>query len=558
MHEYFCLINDNRRPAANVNNASGFLLSILSPVWRAKLCGDIGGAARWQLALEGREAGLFSKLVALGSGASVTIEGGLGGAVELGLMADRYHVEAVQEAVEEAVVRLLTVESCGRVLACSSGSGLARVERASRELALREFDEFAGTAGFIELGEEVLGMLLDDDELTTEREERVFDGVVRWIKGASGGEVRGSGLLGKVRFPFMDVEYLKDLSGGADGELAGLDLLVGEALGLKSMARDEWDRQRLRHLNGKARLRRRSRVRWEDYVRGGEQRLAAGHMVCCVSVDGDYIFAGLWDGNIKVWRRSTLEQERTMRGHRSAVRALLCVGGRLVSGSDDGGIRVWDAAAGRCDGVLEGHARSVTSLATSGSRVFSGSEDGTVKSWWMEGEASTWRCERTLDGQRSSVLCLVAFGDSVACGSKDGGIRVWSTETWAPERTLRGHWGRTCSLVAGGRRLISSSYDGTVQVWSTETWESVQTVKAYPEESGRYIVRLAVSGGTLVGGSMGSASGGAEVRVWDLETLRSLHALRVQEGNAVEALACDEEEVCAGAGHQVMVWGRRG
>ena len=50
-----------------MDKASGFLLSILSPVWRAKLCGDIGGEARWQLALDGGEAGLFSKLVVLGT-----------------------------------------------------------------------------------------------------------------------------------------------------------------------------------------------------------------------------------------------------------------------------------------------------------------------------------------------------------------------------------------------------------------------------------------------------------------------------------------------------------
>jgi hypothetical protein len=140
------------RTAAPTDKASGFLLSVLSPVWRAKLCGDIGGEARWQLTLDGGETGLFRQLVALGSGAAVRIEGGLEGAMGLGLMADRYQVEAVQGALEEEVVRLLTVESCGGVMAWSSGSGLVRVERASRELALRSFDEFPRTDGFMEVG----------------------------------------------------------------------------------------------------------------------------------------------------------------------------------------------------------------------------------------------------------------------------------------------------------------------------------------------------------------------------------------------------------------------
>ena len=67
-----------------MDKASGFLLSILSPVWRAKLCGDIGGGAWWQLALDGGEAGLFSQLVALSSGAAVRVEGGVGGVMALG------------------------------------------------------------------------------------------------------------------------------------------------------------------------------------------------------------------------------------------------------------------------------------------------------------------------------------------------------------------------------------------------------------------------------------------------------------------------------------------
>ena len=55
-------------------------MSMLSPVWRAKLCGDIGGEARWQLALDGTEVGLFRQLVALGSGAAVMMDG-LGGVI---------------------------------------------------------------------------------------------------------------------------------------------------------------------------------------------------------------------------------------------------------------------------------------------------------------------------------------------------------------------------------------------------------------------------------------------------------------------------------------------
>ena len=84
------------RNVAPIDRASGFLLSMLSPVWRAKLCGDVGGESRLQLDLAGEEASAFKKLLALGSGAAVTMDGGVEELVALGRMADRYQVEVVQ------------------------------------------------------------------------------------------------------------------------------------------------------------------------------------------------------------------------------------------------------------------------------------------------------------------------------------------------------------------------------------------------------------------------------------------------------------------------------
>ena len=211
--------------------------------------------------------------------------------------------------------------------------------------------------------------------------------------------------------------------------------------------------------------------------------------------------------------------------------------------------------------MLEGHTGRVTSLAASGGRLMSGSLDRTVRVWGMEGEASRWRCERTLDGQRSMVWCVVAWEGGVAGGCGDGGIGVWGAETWGLERTLRGHERQVCALIMSGGRLISSSSDRTVRVWSTETWGCVQTVEVYPAGSPQHIYRLAVSGPRLVGGSdiyPYSASAEQEVRVWDLETLRPLHAMRQPAGIGVWSLVGDGGEVWGAVGEEVVVWGRRG
>jgi hypothetical protein len=515
---------------------------------------------------------------------------GGGGVMGLGLMADRYQVDVVQVVVEEAVMRLLTVESCGTMLALSTGSGLLRVEGASRELARREFDDFARTEGFMKVGDEVLGSLLEDDELCTEREERVYEGVVRWIKGGEGGAVRGLGLLRKVRFPLMEEGYLAGLSREECGKLAGLMELVEEAVGLQSVGREEWGRQRLRHLDDRSVVERcRLGVRWEEYVGGGgeeyvgggERRLDVDRGVYSVAAYGVFVCGGLEDGRIQVWNSLTLEQDRTLTGHGDTVWALLFVGGRLVSGSDDRCIRVWDVAAGRCEGVLEGHAERVTALASDAGRLLSGSLDGTVRVWTTGGGPSCWRCERALGGRGPGVWCVVGWGGGVACGCGDGGIRVWSSETWALERTLRGHTEGldVIGLAVSGRRLVSSGRDGTVRVWSTETWVCVQTAEAYPGWR-RYIRPLAVCGSALVGGAYMADSRWCEVRVWDLETLAPLHRLAVLtvEGDAgaadgdsgeesdggaarpavVWSLVCCGREVWAAVGTHVVLWGRRG
>ena len=158
----------------------------------------------------------------------------------------------------------------------------------------------------------------------------------------------------------------------------------------------------------------RGRVRWEEYEGGGERRLAAGRVVCSVAAHGGYVSGGLGNGSIKVWSRSTLEEERTLAGHTGAVMSLLSSGAKLISGSDDGSIRVWDVAGGRCEGVLVGHTGGVMSLAAIGGRVVSGSRDGTVRVWEKEGGVSNWWCERTLDGQGSRVHCVVGWQGGVA------------------------------------------------------------------------------------------------------------------------------------------------
>jgi hypothetical protein len=90
-------------------------------------------------------------------------------------MADRYQMEGIQSDLEEAVMDRLRVECCGRILTMASASGLVRLERASRKLALREFDDFAECEGFMDVSEDVLVDLASTSLVGMEEESMCRD-----------------------------------------------------------------------------------------------------------------------------------------------------------------------------------------------------------------------------------------------------------------------------------------------------------------------------------------------------------------------------------------------
>ena len=141
----------------------------------------------------------------------------------------------VASALEDAIIRALTVDNCGEALFGAGRAGLWRAEGAARALAAARFEAVAATAGFLLLDEDHLAALLDDDHLAVAREERAFEAVVAWMRAgaaAGAGSLRSPELLRRVRFGVMRQEYLlvrvPELLPGADA--AFVDPLVLEAL----------------------------------------------------------------------------------------------------------------------------------------------------------------------------------------------------------------------------------------------------------------------------------------------------------------------------------------
>ncbi len=113
---------------------------------------------------------------------------------ELASVADQFQMTEVILALDETVVQHLEMRMCGEVLCWSGERGLKQAETAARKLATERFEDLTNTDGFMRMGEEVLGRLLDDDELAARNEEAVWEAVAGWRR-AEEGPARGRGLV---------------------------------------------------------------------------------------------------------------------------------------------------------------------------------------------------------------------------------------------------------------------------------------------------------------------------------------------------------------------------
>jgi hypothetical protein len=455
---------------------------------------------------------VFNQALELGCGEAVLLEGGLSELLALGKTAARYQMEDVQSVIEDETLRRLSIESCGCILAAAAHSNLPRLEEAARAFALTNFDKVSATEGFLHLSEDMLVSLLENagGSLQAHPEGAVLDSVARWV---SAGDVaaRGEALLLRAR---PSESALESVAGGS---------FVGclEALLLQSVTRRSSDSDPAvpgPASAGPAGEGGAEGVAWERYACGGERRVAAGRVVYSVAVHGEWVLGGLGDGSIRVWAWGTLEPAGTLDGHRDMVLDMAGCGPWVVSASGDQTLRVWDVPARRCVGVLEGHSQWVRAVAClGGGRVASASLDRSVRLWRVPPGPGPGRAERTLTGHEDGVVCLAVCGGRVASGSMDQTIRLWDAAPAggpaAAPQVLRGHTGGVLALAAagGGRLLASAGRDRTVRVWSVEGGTCLRWVEACAADGGRVVLRLAVSGARLVGGSFSSVSAGCEV-----------------------------------------------
>ena len=513
----------------------------------------------------------------------------------LGALADRYEMVEVVAAVEDAMVRSVTVDTCGEVL---EGQGqFPRALAAARKQALERFRDLARSRGFLTLSEGVLCSLVADDELAADEEE-VVEAVVDWIKGGDE-EGRGERLLREIRYGLIEISRLAELGLKAGTALPGCQGVLLRELALEAVAVHQLPPQvregiQRRLLGSKASAWRVGKgVAWGDYAAGRRQhRVVRDKQDVGAGCESEgRVYGGLEDGSILVLDGVTAEERQLLRteGAIGSVRSLTACGDLLVSGHRDGSLRVWNKATGRCSQVLRAHLDEVMCIGSWNQYLVSGSCDKTIKIWmggpgllpsgWedLPGRArwedlagparpGPFLCQGTIAAHDDVVWAIVVWNGRVISGSWDEKIKVHDIASRQHEATLDGHVDKVFALAVHQDKLFSTGPDGSICVWKLGSWEhltSIELKEHVPSLSSP--ICLALSGRLLICGGYRNSWANGFVLAVDAQTLRCKHTLLVEE--LVCGLLSLPGEVWGVLGRndgdtvtvdKVVVWGKAG
>jgi WD40 repeat protein len=244
---------------------------------------------------------------------------------------------------------------------------------------------------------------------------------------------------------------------------------------------------------------------------GGGAALGGPVLSCNFSPDGRRIAAGLSNGNVRLWDRSTGSPAGCFEGHTDYVLLCAFLPSRewLLTGGWDGSLKIFDYQEQQVKFALSGHRGQIKagSFARDGARLASCSTEKIII--WSVGKTSIkrrhlWRrrgspfetCSLTPDGRRAVVgtedgklqlrdvetgrriisylghpglICAAMSPDGarLVTGSQSGILKLWEVTTGAQLATLVGHEGlvQACNFSPDGKRVVSASWDRTVRIW---------------------------------------------------------------------------------------------
>ncbi|KAK7389154.1 hypothetical protein VNO78_23987 [Psophocarpus tetragonolobus] len=215
-----------------------------------------------------------------------------------------------------------------------------------------------------------------------------------------------------------------------------------------------------------------------DVNSGRVRHTLTGHTdkVCAVDVSkisSRHVVSAAYDRTIKVWDLVKGYCTNTIIFHSNCNALSFSMDGQTIfSGHVDGNLRLWDIQSGRLLSEVAAHSLAVTSISLSrnGNVVLTSGRDnlhnlfdvrslevcGTLKAVGNR-VASNW-----------SRSCISPDDNHVAAGSADGSVHIWSISKGDIVSTLKEHTSSVlcCRWSGIGKPLVSADKNGIVCIWT--------------------------------------------------------------------------------------------
>jgi WD domain, G-beta repeat len=165
------------------------------------------------------------------------------------------------------------------------------------------------------------------------------------------------------------------------------------------------------------------------------------------------------------WLEAGMSNTKTIIAEKSGITSLIYAdSGKLYAGSYDGSIKVFDYYSGSVTKLLQSHRLSVWALALDSAkdRIYSGCSDEIINVWGTNSNSTS--PIGSFAGNRGKVYSLQIKDERLFSASSDNIIRIWNCNTMELVGTLVGHSAGVNSIKFHENYLISASSDKSIKV----------------------------------------------------------------------------------------------
>ncbi|CAK8566692.1 unnamed protein product [Lathyrus sativus] len=215
-----------------------------------------------------------------------------------------------------------------------------------------------------------------------------------------------------------------------------------------------------------------------DLSSGRVHHTLTGHTdkVCAVDVSkvsSRHVVSAAYDRTIKVWDLLKGYCINTIIFHSNCNALCFSSDGQTIfSGHVDGNLRLWDIKTGKLLSEVAAHSLAVTSISLSrnGNVVLTSGRDNLHNLFDVRSleVSSTLKAAGNRVASNWSRSCISPDDKHVAAGSSDGSVYVWSASNGETVSTLKEHNSSIlcCAWSGLGRPLASADKNGVVCIWT--------------------------------------------------------------------------------------------